>query len=94
MINTAKDFGALIRHHRKKLGITQIELASRCGTGERFIVDLENGKPSCHLEKALIAAHELGINLIDKKETAHSTDSSYDGDELDFLPDFSRRSRS
>lgn len=94
MLNTAKEFGALIRRYRKKLGITQIELATRCGTGDRFIVDLENGKPSCHLEKALIAARELGIDLINKKEDVQSASSSKDDDGLDFLPDFSRRSQS
>jgi HTH-type transcriptional regulator / antitoxin HipB len=93
MIATAKQFGALIRRHRKILGITQIELATRCGTGERFIVDLENGKPSCQLEKALIAAHELGIDLVDREDSVHPAQSPNDDGELDFLPDFSRKSR-
>jgi HTH-type transcriptional regulator / antitoxin HipB len=91
MIKSAKEFGALIRNHRKQLGITQIELASRCGTGERFIVELESGKSSCHLGKALIAAYELGIELINKKDSVPSAKFSEDDDELDFLPNFSQR---
>jgi len=50
MIRSAAEFGLLIRERRKALGWTQIQLAERCGTGERFIVDLEKGKPSCQLE--------------------------------------------
>lgn len=92
MIKSAKEFGALVRRHRRQLGITQIELAARCGTGERFIVELENGKPSCQLEKALIAARELGIDLIDRPDVFRPEDSVNDSDELDFLPDFSRKS--
>ena len=43
MIRSAAEFGVLVRERRKTLGWTQIQLAARCGTGERFIVDLENG---------------------------------------------------
>ena len=67
MIRSAVEFGALVRVNRKKQGWTQAQLAERCGTGERFIVDLEKGKPSCHLEKSLIAARTVGIDLGDLK---------------------------
>jgi len=64
-ISNAAEFGALIRQKRKKLGITQEELATRCGVGLRFIVELEAGKPSCQLGKALTAAVEVGLHLDD-----------------------------
>ena len=64
-ISTAAEFGALIRLKRKKLGLTQEELATRCGVGVRFIVELEAGKPSCQLGKALTAAVEVGLRLDD-----------------------------
>lgn len=60
MIRSAREFGTLIRENRKALGWTQTELAARSGTGERFIVELESGKPSCQLEKALIVARTVG----------------------------------
>ncbi len=50
-VQIARGFGAAIREKRKSLGWTQTELAARSGTGERFIVELESGKPSCQLEK-------------------------------------------
>ncbi len=87
MIKSASEFGALIRARRKELGWTQAELATRCGTGERFIVDLEGGKPTCHLEKSLIAARVIGIELGDVKTVARPEAGSHD-DALAHLPRF------
>ncbi|APO69661.1 helix-turn-helix domain-containing protein [Rhizobium gallicum] len=56
MFKSARDFGTAVREKRKGLGWTQTELATRSGTGERFVVELESGKPSCQLEKALMRA--------------------------------------
>ena len=89
MIKSASEFGTLIRTRRKQLGWTQAQLAERCGTGERFIVDLENGKPSCHLEKSLIAARTVGIDLVDLKATPSGPTLPDANDELGYLPRFS-----
>lgn len=88
MIRSAADFGALVREHRKKQGWTQTQLAERCGTGERFIVDLENGKPSCQLEKALIAARTVGIDFGDLNAAVVIAPAPAD-DDLGYLPRFS-----
>ena len=50
---------------RKALGITQRELALAINSGERFIVDLEAGKPTAQLGKALAAARAAGVRLED-----------------------------
>lgn len=34
-----------------------------CGTGLRFIVDLEKGKSSCQIGKALQVLHALGLAI-------------------------------
>lgn len=60
-ISNAEQYGKAIRDARKSLGLTQPDVASSCGTGIRFIVDLERGKPTCELEKALRVAQMLGI---------------------------------
>lgn len=65
MITTAKQFGELVARSRKALGITQRELALAINTGERFIVDLEAGKPTAQLGKALAAAKAAGLRLED-----------------------------
>ncbi|GHU13522.1 hypothetical protein FACS189449_08970 [Alphaproteobacteria bacterium] len=46
MIRTVKDLGIIIRNRRKEMKLSQVELAGLCGVGNRFIVDLEAGKPT------------------------------------------------
>lgn len=60
-INTASEIGLLIKNTRKKLKITQRDLALTSGAGLRFIVELEQGKHSCQLEKTLIVLQTLGL---------------------------------
>lgn len=91
MIRTARDFGAAVRKKRKALDWTQIELATRSGTGERFIVELESGKPSCQLEKALIVARTVGLEIGDLKAAALPAATQGDEDDLGFLPVFGDR---
>lgn len=62
-IKTAKEFGKLVRLSRNQLDMTQAQLAAAAGTGERFIRELEKGKASCQLEKALFVARMLGIKF-------------------------------
>jgi HTH-type transcriptional regulator/antitoxin HipB len=60
---TAKQIGELVKRTRKNLGVTQADLALTSGTGLRFIIDLERGKPTCQLEKTLTVLHTLGIRI-------------------------------
>lgn len=62
-ITTSEKFGQLIRSTRKTARLTQAELAAASGIGERFVRELEKGKPSCQLEKALLVAQMLGIKI-------------------------------
>jgi transcriptional regulator with XRE-family HTH domain len=63
MIDTPVQFGAAVATARKKLGITQRDLALAINSGERFIVDLEAGKTTAQLGKALAAAKAVGLRL-------------------------------
>lgn len=63
MIQSSEKIGRYIRNVRKKLGVTQKDLALAAGTGLRFIIDLENGKPTCQMGKTLQVLHVLGIEL-------------------------------
>jgi len=60
---TAAQLGKLIRDTRKTLGVTQKDLALTSGTGIRFIIDLEKGKETCEIGKALAVLRTLGIQL-------------------------------
>ncbi len=62
-ITTSKEFGDAIRAARANQKITQAQLAMTCDVGERFIVDLEKGKETCALNKALKVAKMLGLNI-------------------------------
>lgn len=65
MITNAAEFGQMVARARKTLGITQRELALAINAGERFIVDLEAGKPTAQLGKALAVARAVGARLED-----------------------------
>jgi y4mF family transcriptional regulator len=60
---TPKTIGNLIRRRRKEIRMDQRELALVSGTGVRFISDLENGKETCQLGKALKVLGNLGLEL-------------------------------
>ena len=59
----AKSLGQAIRGQRRRLKVTQKDLSMTSGTGLRFIIDLEKGKTTCQLGKALEIARALGLNL-------------------------------
>lgn len=60
---TPQQIGTLIRQTRKSLGVTQRDLALTSGTGLRFVIDLEKGKETCEIGKALTVLQTLGIKL-------------------------------
>jgi y4mF family transcriptional regulator len=62
-IDNAEDFGKVVREYRKRKQITQSQLAAIANTGPRFIGELENGKPTVQLDKALKTANLLGISV-------------------------------
>lgn len=73
------DVGKLIRETRKKLGVTQRALALTSGTGLRFIIDLEKGKETCEVGKALTVLNTLGIKLTLTPPAANAQQGSGDG---------------
>ena len=62
-IRNPKEFGQAIRDRRKKLGYTQTELAEVCDVGIMFVSQLEGGKPTAQLEKAIRVANRVGLDL-------------------------------
>lgn len=62
-IQDASSLGQAIRQQRRRLKVTQKDLAMTSGTGLRFIIELEKGKPTCQLGKALDVVRTLGLNL-------------------------------
>jgi HTH-type transcriptional regulator / antitoxin HipB len=62
-IKNPEQIGAAIRARRRQLKVTQKDLAMTCGTGLRFIIDLEKGKPTCQIGKILEVFNALGLKL-------------------------------
>ncbi len=68
-LTDTKQLGQMIRAARKSQGLTQEQLAATCGTGIRFIRELEHGKESCQIGKAMMVVKMLGMEiLIDKPD--------------------------
>ena len=62
-VGNSKDFGAAIRNRRKELGYTQSYIARISGFSVSFISDLENGKTTAELGKAVFLANLLGMDV-------------------------------
>ncbi|MBR6206446.1 MAG: helix-turn-helix transcriptional regulator [Oscillospiraceae bacterium] len=62
MITDAGSFGKAIRDRRKHLGYTQAFLSEVSGFSVSFISDLENGKSTVELGKAICLANLLGLD--------------------------------
>lgn len=63
IIKTPKDIGKLIRQKRKEQELTQVELAGLSDVGSRFLVELEQGKQTIEIGKALQVMRMLGFSL-------------------------------
>ncbi len=64
MVTDVKAFGEIIRKRRKELGYTQAYLSEFSGFSVSFISDLENGKSTTEIGKALYLANLLGLDCI------------------------------
>ena len=62
-LQSVGQIGTSVRETRKRLGMTQSELALVSAVGLRFIHDLERGKPTIRLEPTLRVLAALGIQL-------------------------------
>jgi y4mF family transcriptional regulator len=78
-INDSKDLGAAIRARRKQLGLTQSELASVSGCSLTFLSDLERGKPTAELGKAILVVSMLGVDMLFEQRGAYSINRKESG---------------
>ncbi len=63
-VRTADDLGAAVRHARRSQDLTLEQLSGLSGLGVRFLSELERGKPTAQLGKALEVANLLGLRLV------------------------------
>ena len=60
---TPKDIGQCVRDMRRAQGLRQDQLAGAAGVGVRFLVELEAGKSTAQIGKALKVLAALGGTL-------------------------------
>jgi y4mF family transcriptional regulator len=62
-IKSTVDLGQLVREYRVAQKMTQADILGLANTGNRFIVELENGKPTVQFQKVLDVLDALGLEL-------------------------------
>jgi y4mF family transcriptional regulator len=60
---TPEQIGKTIRELRKRQGLRQDQLAGAAGVGLRFLIELEAGKETAQLGKALAVLDALGCKI-------------------------------
>lgn len=64
VISDSKMFGESLKKRRKELGYTQRYISEFTGFSISFISDLENGKSTAELGKAIYLANMLGMDIV------------------------------
>ncbi len=64
IISDSKMFGEALKKRRKELGYTQRYISEFTGFSISFISDLENGKSTAELGKAIYLANMLGVDIV------------------------------
>lgn len=62
-IESASDLGSLVRRRRKESHIRQAEAAALADVGTRFLSELERGKETAALGKALQVLYRFGLEV-------------------------------
>lgn len=60
---TPGEMGRIVRETRRAQGLRQDQLAGAAGVGVRFLVELEAGKATAQIGKALAVLDALGCRL-------------------------------
>lgn len=69
-IKSTNDLGKSVRAFRVAQKLTQADILGLANTGNRFIVELENGKPTVQLQKVLHVLDTLGLELVLQKKAS------------------------
>ncbi len=62
-LNSSRDLGLYVRDRRRRLGMTQAELAASAQVSRRWLSDLEAGKPTAEVGLVFKVLHALDVAL-------------------------------
>ena len=62
-VTSAESLGRILQQARLLSGLSQRELARRLGTTQKYVWELEAGKPSIVMDRLFAAMRETGMEL-------------------------------
>jgi HTH-type transcriptional regulator/antitoxin HipB len=62
-VANAESLGRILQQARLLAGLSQRELAQRLGTTQKYVWELESGKPSILMDRLFAAMRETGMEL-------------------------------
>lgn len=62
-VTSPESLGRILQQARLLSGLSQRQLAERLGTTQRYIWEMEAGKPSIYTERLFAMMHETGVEL-------------------------------
>lgn len=64
-MSASNELGEIVRFHRKKRGLTQIELALEAGVGKTVVFDIEKGKETVQVDtlRKVLGALNIRVKL-------------------------------
>lgn len=62
-LRSSEDLGRAVRHVRVVAGLTQVELAARLGVSQRWLSELETGKPKILDDRLFDVVARLGLTV-------------------------------
>ena len=63
-VSSVRELGQKIRSKRKRLGLSLKHVAGLSGIGTRYLSELERGKETIEMGKALGVVNSLGLELV------------------------------
>lgn len=62
-VTSAESLGRILQQARLLSGLSQRELARRLGTSQRYIWEIESGKPSILMDRLFAMMRQTGVSL-------------------------------
>jgi HTH-type transcriptional regulator / antitoxin HipB len=63
-IRTMEELGRLLRAYRKTRSLSQVDAAALAGVGERFLSEIERGKPTAEIGLVFRVLNRFGLTLV------------------------------
>lgn len=63
VVTRPSDLGDFLRRQRQRRGLTQAEMADELGISRRYLVEIEQGKPSLYTDRLFALLRELDVVL-------------------------------